>query len=128
MDGKSSLEELVKLLRDSAASISEKNEDTRVSRHALFREAIDETMQEIKAGAPSEDFADLVVINFIVNAFQAHYTVAEIKSFMDLLVPEGMSHSLLEEEDHEDDEGDSYRGNDEDDPDLELLDDDLGPF
>lgn len=48
----------------------------------IFESAVDQTMREIKFGANSDDFKDLVVVNFVVAAAKNGYATDEIHNFV----------------------------------------------
>lgn len=79
----SSLTDFVRAIRAEAEDIKKKNTDSRVSPNSIFAEAIHKTLIEIKNGANSGEFADLVVINFIIQAAKEGYSSQEIKTFAD---------------------------------------------
>ena len=42
-------------------------------------------MREVKMGADSDDFADMVILNFVTNAARAGCSASEIRSFVRFL-------------------------------------------
>lgn len=52
----------------------------------VFEDAVQQALREIKLGVPSTEFADLVVINFIISASQSGYPNSEIRSFVEELI------------------------------------------
>lgn len=78
-----SLIDLVQYIKDEASVIAERNQDDRTAIEAIFQNSISKTLKEIKNGANSEEFPDLVVINMIIDSAKENYSVSEIKSFVD---------------------------------------------
>lgn len=79
----SSLSDFVKAIKSEAEDIKQRNTDTRVPTEVIFADAIHKTLVEIKQGADSREFPDLVVINFIIQAAREGYSAKEIKDFAD---------------------------------------------
>lgn len=76
------LNELLSYIKDKATSMPEHHEEGQGPLFMLFEEAVQQTMREIKHGAPSDEFAELVVINFIISAASDGYPRDTIRSFM----------------------------------------------
>jgi hypothetical protein len=81
----SSLIDLIQYIQNEADTLDKRNGEARIPLTSLFQTSINKTMEEIKLGANSIDFPDFVVINLIINAAQAGYSVLEIKVFVDSL-------------------------------------------
>jgi hypothetical protein len=81
----SSLVDLVELIRSRAEEILEYSHDDRTPLEELFEKSIKKTMDDIKRGANSDDFADLVVITMIIEAAKEGYSASRIKKFVDFL-------------------------------------------
>lgn len=95
----SSLSDFIKAIRSEAEEIKSRNADSRVSLEAIFADAIQKTLVEIKQGADSRAFPDLVVINFIIKAAQEKYAAPDIKAFADSFTDQ---HDMSYSEDLED--------------------------
>ena len=51
----------------------------------VFERSVSQAMREVKMGADSDDFADMVVMDFVVNAARAGYSAEEIRAFVHFL-------------------------------------------
>lgn len=51
----------------------------------VFGRSVSQAMREVKMGADSDDFADMVIVDFVVNAARAGYSAGEIRSFVRFL-------------------------------------------
>lgn len=82
----SSLHELLKVIQEEAEAIAARRVPQGVTLEGIFSEVIGQTMKEIKAGANSDDFADLVVINLLIRAGQEGFHATEVQGFVQTLV------------------------------------------
>lgn len=80
-----SLQDLLRLIEERKNETQENISEVsfRPTLNELFTGAINQTMIEIKKGADSDSFTDLVVINFITKAANKNYSANEIKNFID---------------------------------------------
>lgn len=51
----------------------------------VFELSVSQAMREVKMGADSDDFADMVILNFVTNAARAGCSASEIRSFVRFL-------------------------------------------
>lgn len=51
----------------------------------VFGRSVSQAMREVKMGADSDDFADMVVVDFVVNAARAGYSACDIRAFVRFL-------------------------------------------
>lgn len=56
------------------------SDDSRLDR--VFELSVSQAMREVKMGADSDDFADMVILNFVTNAARAGCSAREIRSFV----------------------------------------------
>lgn len=84
-DKKGSLNDLIDAIRSRSALINHELNDNRVDLGELFMKSIRKTMKEIRHGANSDDFSELVVVNLIIMGSNEGYSAEEMKDFvMDL--------------------------------------------
>lgn len=80
------LADFVEFIKNEANELaSQVIDDPRKPLNELFENAIAKTLEEIKAGASSEDFPDFVVINMIIDSAHEGYVTREIKDFVNKL-------------------------------------------
>lgn len=73
------------------SSLNDSFFDDRTDLDELFVNSIHKTIKEIVRGADNDEFADLVIINFIISGDKAGYSTNEIKGFIKELSPENFS-------------------------------------
>jgi len=54
------------------------SDDSRLDR--VFELSVSQAMREVKMGADSDDFADMVILNFVTNAARAGCSAEEIRT------------------------------------------------
>lgn len=77
-----SLNDLIDAIRSRSSLINEELNDDRVDLGDLFIKSIRKTMKEIRHGANSDDFSELVVVNLIIMGSNEGYTSEEMKDFV----------------------------------------------
>ena len=77
-----SLNYLIDAIRSRSSLINEELNDDRVDLGDLFIKSIRKTMKEIRHGANSDDFSELVVVNLIIMGSNEGYTSEEMKDFV----------------------------------------------
>lgn len=78
----STLNDLLAVLQEEASRLAPVS-DGRRPLEEVFEEGLRTALAEIKKGANSSTFPDLVVINFIIAAHGASYQPLEIKAFIE---------------------------------------------
>lgn len=78
----SSLNDLIDAIRSRSALINEGLDDNRADLGDLFIKSIRKTMKEIRHGADSDDFSELVVVNLIIMGSNEGYSSEEMKDFV----------------------------------------------
>lgn len=59
------------------------SDDSRLDR--VFELSVSQAMREVKMGADSDDFSDMVILNFVTNAARAGCSAEEIRAFVRFL-------------------------------------------
>lgn len=78
----STITDFIKLIRHEAEQLGSKKVDTRPPFTSLLVDAIRDTIEEIKLGADSDSFRELVMLDFLLRADRAGYSTAEISGFV----------------------------------------------
>ena len=83
----SAISQLIDAIRDRALelSLSEQNDYAGTPAEGLMRDAIRQANIEVRDGAPTSDFVDLVVINFIVLGAREGKSSEELRELLELV-------------------------------------------
>lgn len=73
----------VERIRDEQSALDKTDELS-----AVFEEAIKAALRDIKAGADSDDFRELAVINFVMMTAELNYDIRSVKLFVEQLKPQ----------------------------------------
>lgn len=81
----STITDFIKLIRHEAEQLSSKNVETRVPFTSVLVDSIKTTIEDIKLGADSDSFRELVMLDFLLRAHHAGYSTEEIAGFVEEL-------------------------------------------
>lgn len=78
----SSLSDLINVIKTANESFEDPDSAGRVDLGVLFAQSIRKTMKDIHHGANSDEFADLVIINLILEGDKQGYSTDELHEFI----------------------------------------------
>lgn len=90
----SSITDLVEAIKAEAVKSINSSKDERLPLEDIFEKSLRQTLREIKFGADSRNFPELVIINFIISSSKNGYEAYEIRDVLESISPTGFTDSF----------------------------------